>query len=387
MSLLIRNSTQSFLLALVAGLVALPLAARAQSADGITASPSVGAFHTEHIEPAGEPKPELFRKGDATATPPAPASANPAGNNDVVPSSGVGLLDRMGADLPPLPPEKPFTGQVDEAYGAFQRGLYLTAFQAALPRAQLGDPAAQTLIAELLSQGLGVRRDTKNAAFWYSKAAEGGDATAMFKYALILIEGQDVPRDRKAADVWMKKAADAGQPSAEFNWGQSLTADNPGAKGLELALPYYEKSATQGIADAQYAVSQLYIGLPNIPPEKKSQARAWLARAANAGFDTAQLDMGLWLISGTGGPIDLQGGFNWMKVAAYRGNVVAQNKLAHLYINAIGTTQQPVEAATWYVISRRAGLKDPELEDFYLGIEDDQQKSAIDAANKYHPAK
>ena len=27
------------------------------------------------------------------------------------------------------------------------------------------------------------------------------------------------------------------------------------------------------------------------------------------------------------------------------------------------------------------------LEDFYLGIEDDQQKSAIDAANKYHPAK
>jgi TPR repeat protein len=354
MSLLIRRPTQILLLALTAGLAAMPLTARAQSADGITASPSVGAFHTEHIEQSGEPKPELFRKGDATT--PAPTPANPAGKDDVTPSSGVGLLDRMGADLPPLPPEKPFTGQVDEAYGAFQRGLYLTAFQAALPRAQLGDPAAQTLIAELLSQGLGVRRDTKNAAFWYSKAAEGGDATSMFKYALILIEGQDVPRDRKAADIWMKKAADAGQPSAEFNWGQSLTADNPGVKGLELALPYYEKSAE-------------------------------LVRAANAGFDTAQLDMGLWLISGTGGPIDLKGGFNWMKVAAYRGNVVAQNKLAHLYINAIGTTQQPVEAATWYVISRRAGLKDPELEDFYLGIEDDQQKSAIDAANKYHPAK
>jgi TPR repeat protein len=385
MSLLIRRPIHSLFLALVAGLAAVPLAARAQSADEITASPSVGAFHTENIEQSGEPKPELFRKGDATA--PTGAPANPADKDDVTPSSGVGVFDRMGADLPPLPPEKPFTGQVDEAYGAFQRGLYLTAFQAALPRAQLGDPAAQTLIAELLSQGLGVRRDTKNAAFWYSKAAEGGDATSMFKYALILIEGRDVPRDRKAADVWMKKAADAGQPSAQFNWGQSLTADNPGAKGLELALPYYEKSAAQGIADAQYAVSQLYIGLPSVAPEKKSQARSWLARAANAGFDTAQLDMGLWLISGTGGPIDLAGGFNWMKVAAYRGNVVAQNKLAHLYINAIGTTQQPIEAATWYVISRRAGLKDPELEDFYLGIEDDQQKSAIDAANKYHPAK
>jgi TPR repeat protein len=382
MSLFICHSSRSVLVALVAGLTALPLTVMAQSADGITASPDVGAFRTERIEPSGEPTPEIFHKGDTKA-----ADTPPAATADVKPSSGVGVFDRMGADLPPLPPEKPYTGPVDEAYGAFQRGLYLTAFQKALPRAQLGDPAAQTMIAELLAQGLGVRRDRKNAAFWYSKAAEGGDATSMFKYALLLIEGRDVARDRKAADAWMKKAADAGQPSAEFNWAQSLTADNPGAKGLELALPYYEKSAEQGIADAQYAVSQLYISLPSIPPEKKSQARTWLARAANSGFDTAQLDMGLWLISGTGGPVDLEGGFTWMKVAAYRGNVVAQNKLAHLYINAIGTTQQPVEAATWYVISRRAGLKDPELEDFYLGIEDDQQKTAIDAANKYRPAK
>ena len=382
MSLFIRHSSRSVLVALFAGLTALPLTALAQSADGITASPDVGAFRSERIEPSGEPTPEIFHKGDTKA-----ADTPPAATADVKPSSGVGVFDRMGADLPPLPPEKPYTGPVDEAYGAFQRGLYLTAFQKALPRAQLGDPAAQTMIAELLAQGLGVRRDRKNAAFWYSKAAEGGDATSMFKYALLLIEGRDVARDRKAADAWMKKAADAGQPSAEFNWAQSLTADNPGAKGLELALPYYEKSAEQGIADAQYAVSQLYISLPSIPPEKKSQARTWLARAANSGFDTAQLDMGLWLISGTGGPVDLEGGFTWMKVAAYRGNVVAQNKLAHLYINAIGTTQQPIEAATWYVISRRAGLKDPELEDFYLGIEDDQQKTAIDAANKYRPAK
>ncbi|MGN6775354.1 tetratricopeptide repeat protein, partial [Rhizobium sp.] len=283
--------------------------------------------------------------------------------------------------------EKPFTGKVDDAYGAFQRGYYLTAFQKALPRAQLGDPAAQTLIAELMAQGLGVKRDTKDAAFWYSKAAEGGDPTAMFKYALILMEGRDVPRDQKKADDWMKKAADAGQPSAEFNVAQMLTAENPGPKGLQMALPYYEKSAEQGIADAQYAVSQLYLNLPDLPPEKKARAREWLSRAANAGFDTAQLDMGIWLINGTGGAQDLENGFNWMRVAAYRGNVVAQNKLAHLYINAIGTKQDPVAAATWYVISRRAGLKDPELEDFYQGIEDYQQKAAIDAANKYRRAR
>jgi TPR repeat protein len=108
-----------------------------------------------------------------------------------------------------------------------------------------------------------------------------------------------------------------------------------------------------------------------------------MARAARAGFDTAQLDMGIWLVNGVGGPKDYVKGFEWLKFAANRGNVVAQNKLAHLYINAIGTKPDPIEAAKWYVLSRRAGLPDPQLEDFYLGIEEDQQKAAIEAANKF----
>ena len=41
--------------------------------------------------------------------------------------------------------------------GAFQRGLYMTALNLALPRAEAGDPAAQTLVAEILSRGLGAR--------------------------------------------------------------------------------------------------------------------------------------------------------------------------------------------------------------------------------------
>ncbi|MBN9033101.1 MAG: enhanced entry protein [Rhizobiales bacterium 63-7] len=296
---------------------------------------------------------------------------------------GLAIYERMGAELPPLPEEKNFKGKVDEAYGAFQRGYYMTAMDKALPRAQLGDPAAQTLLGEILSQGLGVKKDTKAAAFWYGQAAQNGDAAAMFRYALILMEGRDAPRDRKKADELMKKAADAGNPSAQFNHAQVLVADNPGEKGLKLALPYYEKAAAQGIADAQYAVSQLYMTLPDVSEDKRKQAREWLIRAARAGFDTAQLDMGIWLVNGIGGDRDYNDGFNWLQVAAKRGNVVAQNKLAHLYINAIGTKPDPIEAAKWYVLSRRAGLSDPKLEDFYLGMSEEQQKKAIEAANKF----
>ncbi|TWD54104.1 hypothetical protein FB480_10310 [Agrobacterium vitis] len=299
------------------------------------------------------------------------------------PSAGITLMERMGIPLPPLPPEKPYTGKVDLAYGAFQRGLFGTAFDYALPLAEKGDPASETLIAELMSRGLAVKKDMKGAAFWYGKAAKDGDPAAMFKYALIVLEGVYAPKDTALAYDYMHKAADAGNASAQFNWAQILVSQNPGVKGLHLALPYYEKSAEQGIADAQYAVAQIYRNLPDLPQEKRDMAREWLVRAARAGFDTAQLDMGIWLINGIMGPQNLDNGFNWLRIAANRGNVAAQNRLAHVYVAALGTRPDPVEAAKWFILSRRAGLNDPSLEDFYLGLPTAQQKQAIEAANKY----
>lgn len=298
------------------------------------------------------------------------------------PSTGTGLYDRMGLRLPDLPAEKPFAGKIDEAYGAFQRGYYITALDKALPRAQLGDPAAQTLIAELLARGMGVKQDIQKALFWYSKAADGGDPSAMFRYALILMEGRLVKQDKARADELMRKAADAGNPLAAFNWAQILVSQKPGEEGLRNALPYYEKSAAKGIADAEYALSQIYLNLPGLPKEKRDSAKDWLQRAAKAGYDTAELDMAIWLIDGIEFPRDQEAGFAWMYRAASAGNVVAQNKLAHLLIQGIGTKQDVPEAGKWYVMSRRAGREDKYLEDAFQGLTDQQQKAAIEAANK-----
>jgi hypothetical protein len=53
----------------------------------------------------------------------------------------------------PAPAPNPATGadqgNIDLAYGAFQRGLYLTAFNEASKRAQQNDPADMTLLGEI----------------------------------------------------------------------------------------------------------------------------------------------------------------------------------------------------------------------------------------------
>lgn len=270
----------------------------------------------------------------------------------------------------------------DAAYGAFQRGLYKTALNLAMPRAEAGDAAAQTLVAEILSRGLGVARDEATAAKWYQLAAEQGVPEAQFQYALMLLDGRFVKKDPQEAYALMQAAAEAGNRLAQFNFAQLLVQREPGATGMAKAVAYYQRAADAGLADAQYAMSQIYANGVGGKKRDEAEARRWLLLAARQNFDTAQLDLATWLVEGRGGPRDLKAGFGWMSRAAHAGNVAAQNRLAKLYMAGIGTEPNAIEAAAWYFVARRAGLTDPEMEDFLRGLTDEEQKQALARANR-----
>ena len=270
----------------------------------------------------------------------------------------------------------------DAAYGAFQRGLYITALNLALPRAREGDPAAQTLVAEIYSRGLGVPRNPAEAASWYARAAQHGVPEAQFQYALMLIDGRHAEKNLERAYELMQSAADAGNRLAQFNLAQMILTRRSGTEGVERALAYYEKAARAGLADAQYAMAHAYATGLGGRPVDDTRARRWLVLAARQNYDTAQLDLGTWLVEGRGGERDEEAGFSWLKRAAESGNVAAQNRLAKLYRNAIGNEGDPVLAAAWYFVARRAGLKDPEMEDFLRGLDEAQTREALENANR-----
>lgn len=301
----------------------------------------------------------------------AASSANGAG--DAAPAGAAAetpATDRFGG--PPA----------DAAYGAFQRGLYMTALNLAMPRAEAGDSAAQTLVAEILSRGLGVARDEAKAAKWYQLAAEQGVPEAQFQYALLLLDGRFVKKDPQGAYALMQAAAEAGNRLAQFNFAQLLLKREPGNAGMAKAVSYYQRAADSGLADAQYAMSQVYANGVGGKKRDEAEARRWMTLAARQNFDTAQVDLATWLIEGRGGPRDLKAGFGWMKRAADGGNVAAQNRVAKLYMGGIGTEPNSIDAAAWYFLARRAGLTDPEMEDFLRGLTEDEQKQALARANR-----
>ena len=272
--------------------------------------------------------------------------------------------------------------KADEAYGAFQRGLYKTAYNLALPRAEQGEGAAQALVAEIVSRGLGVPADAKAAAKWYEKAAENKVPEAQFQYALLLLDGKTVTRDTAKAELMLEEASKAGNPLAQFNLAQLYIQNDRGPEGLKKAVPYYRMAAEAGLPDAQYAMSQVYAnGAGGIAKDDK-QARHWLTLAARQGYDTAEIDLGTWLVDGRGGDRDANTGFRWLKQAADGGNIAAMNRVAKLYMQGIGTEPNSIDAAAWYFLARRAGLQDYEMNDFLAGLTDEELKKALERANR-----
>ena len=271
----------------------------------------------------------------------------------------------------------------DPAYGAYQRGMYLTAFELALPRAEAGDAAAQTLIAELYDLGQGVARDSEKAAQWYKVAALSGNREAKFAYGLRLLQGRDFEQDVKEGIRLMAEAADAGHPLAMFNYATHLISQRPTTAGYRKALPYLERAADHRLADAYYLLAGIYreglaTGIGN--PEK---ARTFLERAAQAGVNEAQVELGIAYATGTDGPKDLAKANSWYLAAARNGNVIAQNRLAHQLFAGLGVQKNITEAAMWHILASRAGRADPVLDEYMRTMDEKSRSKALSMANKW----
>ncbi len=288
--------------------------------------------------------------------------------------------DRAGPSSEAVDPHR-FGPSSDAAYGAYQRGFYRTAYELAMPRARTGDAAAQALVAEILARGLGVKRDPKAASDWYARAAEQGVPEAQFQYALILLDGQLAPKDAKGAYALMEAAAESGNTLAQFNLAQLIMKDQSGSAALARAVGYFRRAAEGGLPDAQYAMAEIAREGIGGQPRNEAEAREWLVKAARLGFDTAQVDLGTMLVEARGAA-DQEAGFRWLKAAAEGGNIAAQNRLAKLYMMGVGTPPDNLFAAAWYILARRGGLVDRQMEDFLGGLTDAEMHTALQRANR-----
>ncbi len=270
----------------------------------------------------------------------------------------------------------------DYAFGAFQRGWFLTAFSLALDRAKNGDHAAQTLLGVLLSRGLGVKQDLAAAADWYRLAGDGGDAEALYALGQLYLDGSGVAQDPAKAAELFRKAADDDQPGAARELGYLLLQGKGVDKNPMLAAAFLRRAAGLGDMDAQYTLAGLYVDGVGVVADE-TQATRWFAEAAKNGHVGAEIEYAIMLANGRGTQKDLAAAASWFTRAAELDNPVAQLRLARMYAEGDGVESDSATAARWYLIAKDGGLEDDHMEAWLKGLDPETLKAAEAAADRW----
>jgi TPR repeat protein len=370
------------LLAALASLLAVLNAGEARAANPEQAPADVGQRIDEELSGAGNP--------DAAAlAPPASLLPNDADTTQlpdaslVVPASrtrlrtpldGAGIESRIDKGMTAAGQASSIPA--DYAFGAFQRGYFLTAFALALNRAKQGDTAAQTLLGELQSRGLGVKQDLPAAADWYRLAADHGDPEALYALGRFYLDGRGVKQDLAKAAELLEKAANAGQPVAAREFAYMLLQGKGRGRNALLAAAYLRKAARVGDMDAQYALGGLYVEGVGVVADD-TQAARWYAAAARNGHVGAEIEYAIMLFNGRGVPKDEAVAARWFAEASRTDNPAAQLRYARLLAEGRGVDKNEEEAARWYLIAKQRGLRDDFLDDFLTRL----SKSTLDEAS------
>ena len=145
--------------------------------------------------------------------------------------------------------------------------------------------------------------------------------------------------------------------------------------------------ANQGYAPAQYMLGTIYAGKDNLIEVNKTEARAWIKRAAEGGVPEAMNQYGYMFYNGDGGAQDRPTAALWFRKAAERGVVDGQFNLAQLYQTGKGVPLNPSEAYTWMKIAANNGADGAKAYAADLGsqLSDEQRARADDAVARFTP--
>jgi len=131
-----------------------------------------------------------------------------------------------------------------------ERKKGVAAFHLHQSKANQDDANSQFNLALMYENGAGTPMNTKQAAYWYTKAAEQGHVEAQYKLgSLYQFSGDDeFPQDYKLAFFWYTKAAEQGHIFAQYKLGRlyRFSADDRAPKDYKLAFFWYTKAAEQG---------------------------------------------------------------------------------------------------------------------------------------------
>jgi len=232
-------------------------------------------------------------------------------------------------------------------YRAFVPSLLFVLFVASFFPAQTAPLSTNTRLAEILRLPA-LQPDDWKALF---SIAESGDPEAQYWLGRIYEAGRLLPLDKEKSSYWYQKSAEQGYAPAEY-WVCGKRANQ---EALEYERCMY-RAAENGVPEAQFWLGEafeqnLWFGVTD-----KQEALKWFRKAAEGGNPDAQAELGRRYLRGEDLEQDYGRAVYWYRHAAEHvpdlgGAGQGRNDLGLLYELGEGVKQDYVQALMWYLLA------------------------------------
>lgn len=106
----------------------------------------------------------------------------------------------------------------------------------------------------------------------------------------------------------------------------------------------------------QHVIGSLYANGSGPFPQSHEKAVRWWLRAAEAGHDNSQFQLGQHFARGRGVKLDFEKGVAWLFKSAGQGNTKALNELGRCYMRGIGVEKCNTKAVELFRLSAQRGF-------------------------------
>ena len=192
-----------------------------------------------------------------------------------------------------------------------------------------GDVDAQFEFGKLFASGEIIVGDYKQAAFWFSKAAEQDHSGAQWVLGLMYDHGEGVEQNYERAVYWYTKSADQGDARAQNDLGLMYYNGKGVKQDYDQVRYWFSKAAEQGHAKAQYRLGIMYEYGEGVE-QNYDQAADWYTKAAEQGIEGAPFKLESIQFEKPYG--QLKSGYYFEAVAAFQKNAEIGNPISVIYL-------------------------------------------------------
>jgi TPR repeat protein len=178
------------------------------------------------------------------------------------------------------------------------------------------------------------------------REAESADAEAQYWLARIYAEGRLLPKDTEKSVHWYQKSAEQGYAPAEY----AVCMDRAKQDPMEVEQCMW-RAAEQGVPDVQF-----WLGVAFEQVGDKQESLKWFKRAAEGGNPDAEVELGELYEDGDGVEQNYALAAEWYREAAEHvpnlgGAGQGRNHLGLLYLAGLGVPQDYVQAYMWFSLA------------------------------------